>query len=133
MSSSVRPHAGAYSSVCASSTRDGRTGQSSGGGIDTNQAVAGISFTVAEGELVGYIGPNGAGKSTTVKLLTGILVPTAGDVRLCVLGPLAEGLARAGNGREGPLSRRDRVGAAIRAWRRALPPARTTPVARETS
>ncbi|MDQ5852960.1 MAG: ATP-binding cassette domain-containing protein, partial [Chloroflexota bacterium] len=48
---------------------------------------SGISFTVAEGELVGYIGPNGAGKSTTVKLLTGILVPTAGDVRVAGLVP----------------------------------------------
>ena len=54
---------------------------------DTKQAVAEISFTVAEGELVGYIGPNGAGKSTTVKLLTGILVPTAGDVRVAGLVP----------------------------------------------
>ena len=35
-------------------------------------AVDGISFTVARGEMVGYIGPNGAGKSTTIKMLTGI-------------------------------------------------------------
>ena len=41
-----------------------------------------ISFTVAEGELVGYIGPNGAGKSTTVKVLSGILVPDGGNVRV---------------------------------------------------
>ena len=52
-----------------------------------NQAVAGITFTIGEGELVGYIGPNGAGKSTTVKLLTGILVPTSGDVRVAGLVP----------------------------------------------
>ncbi len=54
---------------------------------DTKQAVTGITFTVAEGELVGYIGPNGAGKSTTIKLLTGILVPTSGDVRVAGLIP----------------------------------------------
>ena len=41
-------------------------------------ALAGIDFTIEESELVGYIGPNGAGKSTTVKILSGILVPTAG-------------------------------------------------------
>ncbi len=39
-----------------------------------------ISFTIDEGELVGYIGPNGAGKSTTVKILSGILVPSGGTV-----------------------------------------------------
>lgn len=41
-------------------------------------ALAGISFEIDAGELVGYIGPNGAGKSTTVKLLSGILVPDSG-------------------------------------------------------
>ncbi len=44
------------------------------------RAVDGISFRIAPGELVGYIGPNGSGKSTTIKMLTGILVPTAGEV-----------------------------------------------------
>jgi len=44
----------------------------------TINALDGISFTVAPGELVGYIGPNGAGKSTTVKVLSGILVPDSG-------------------------------------------------------
>ena len=43
-------------------------------------AVAGISFAVAAGEMVGYIGPNGAGKSTTMKMLTGILTPSAGRI-----------------------------------------------------
>src|SRR3954451_7907254 len=51
------------------------------------QAVADISFTVQEGELVGYLGPNGAGKSTTIKLLTGILVPTSGRVTVAGLVP----------------------------------------------
>jgi ABC-2 type transport system ATP-binding protein len=51
------------------------------------RAVDGISFDVAAGEVVGYIGPNGAGKSTTIKMLTGILVPTAGAVRVDGLDP----------------------------------------------
>lgn len=45
-------------------------------------AVAEISFTVEGGELLGYIGPNGAGKSTSIKMLTGILKPTSGDMRV---------------------------------------------------
>lgn len=44
------------------------------------QAVENVSFTVARGEIVGYLGPNGAGKSTTIKMLTGILVPSSGSV-----------------------------------------------------
>lgn len=43
-------------------------------------AVDGVSFRVAAGEMVGYIGPNGAGKSTTIKMLTGILVPSGGHI-----------------------------------------------------
>lgn len=43
-------------------------------------AVNGVSFSIDEGEMVGYIGPNGAGKSTTIKMLTGILVPTSGTM-----------------------------------------------------
>ncbi len=50
-------------------------------------AVQDISFTIGQGEVVGYLGPNGAGKSTTIKILTGILLPTAGDVRVCGLNP----------------------------------------------
>jgi ABC-2 type transport system ATP-binding protein len=46
------------------------------------RAVDGISFDIARGELVGYIGPNGAGKSTTIKMLTGLLVPTRGDLQV---------------------------------------------------
>jgi len=45
------------------------------------RAVDRIRFEIRPGEMVGYIGPNGAGKSTTIKMLTGILVPTSGDVR----------------------------------------------------
>jgi len=51
------------------------------------RAVHDLSFTVRPGEMVGYIGPNGAGKSTTVKMLTGILVPTGGRVRVAGLDP----------------------------------------------
>lgn len=43
-------------------------------------AVKGINFSIEEGELVGYIGENGAGKSTTIKMLTGLLTPTSGDI-----------------------------------------------------
>lgn len=46
------------------------------------RAVDGISFTVEPGELLGYLGPNGAGKSTTLKVLTGLLVPTSGETRV---------------------------------------------------
>jgi ABC-2 type transport system ATP-binding protein len=45
-------------------------------------AVEGISFEVEAGAMVGYIGPNGAGKSTTMKMLTGILVPSEGRIRV---------------------------------------------------
>jgi ABC-2 type transport system ATP-binding protein len=46
------------------------------------KALAGVSFSVRAGELVGYIGPNGAGKSTTIKILAGILVPDGGRVEI---------------------------------------------------
>jgi ABC-2 type transport system ATP-binding protein len=51
------------------------------------RAVDGISFRVDRGELLGYLGPNGAGKSTTIKMLTGILVPTSGRVSVAGLEP----------------------------------------------
>ena len=50
-------------------------------------AVSGIDLHIERGAMVGYIGPNGAGKSTTIKMLTGILVPTAGRVRVDGLEP----------------------------------------------
>jgi ABC-2 type transport system ATP-binding protein len=50
-------------------------------------AVNNISFSVSEGEMVGYIGPNGAGKSTTIKMLTGILVPTSGEATVAGITP----------------------------------------------
>ncbi len=50
-------------------------------------AVHDLDFQVEAGEMVGYIGPNGAGKSTTIKMLTGILVPTGGHLRVAGLEP----------------------------------------------
>lgn len=50
----------------------------------------GISFQVARGEMVGYIGPNGAGKSTTIKMLTGILTPSGGRLRVAGIDPSRE-------------------------------------------
>ena len=44
------------------------------------KAVDDITFSIDQGELVGYLGPNGAGKSTTIKMLTGLLVPTNGEI-----------------------------------------------------
>lgn len=53
-------------------------------------AVDDLTFDIADGAAVGYIGANGAGKSTTIKMLTGILVPTAGDVSTCGLHPTTQ-------------------------------------------
>lgn len=54
------------------------------------KAVDGLSFDIPEGAAVGYIGANGAGKSTTIKMLTGILVPTDGDVTTCGMQPIRQ-------------------------------------------
>ncbi|MBL6983424.1 MAG: ATP-binding cassette domain-containing protein [Anaerolineales bacterium] len=54
------------------------------------RAVDEISFNIQAGELVGYIGPNGAGKSTTIKMLTGLLVPTSGELLVNNLVPWKE-------------------------------------------
>lgn len=53
-------------------------------------AVDGISFSVEEGEALAFIGPNGAGKSTTIKMLTGILYPTSGDIKVLDMNPSKE-------------------------------------------
>jgi len=57
------------------------------------RAVDGLCFSIEAGELVGYLGPNGAGKSTTIKMLTGILVPTSGTVTVNGRVPWRERLA----------------------------------------
>ena len=58
-------------------------------------AVKDVSFTIEPGEIVGYIGVNGAGKSTTIKMLTGILVPTGGQVSVLGRDPHRERVANA--------------------------------------
>ncbi len=50
-------------------------------------AVSGVEFTLEEGELLAFIGPNGAGKSTTIKMLTGILFPSAGEATVLGFTP----------------------------------------------
>jgi len=51
------------------------------------EAVKGINCSVRKGEIVGFIGPNGAGKSTTIKMMTGIMYPTAGEIFINGLSP----------------------------------------------
>ena len=51
------------------------------------KAVDGISFSIDEGELIGFIGPNGAGKTTTLKVLSGLLYPTSGEVKVLGFKP----------------------------------------------
>jgi ABC-2 type transport system ATP-binding protein len=53
-------------------------------------AVDGIDLRVEQGETLGYLGPNGAGKSTTLKMLTGVLTPSAGRIRVCGLVPVPQ-------------------------------------------
>jgi ABC-2 type transport system ATP-binding protein len=53
-------------------------------------AVDGIDLRVEQGETLGYLGPNGAGKSTTLKMLTGVLSPTSGQISVCGLVPVPQ-------------------------------------------
>jgi ABC-2 type transport system ATP-binding protein len=62
----------------------------------TVDALKGISFALADGELLGLIGPNGAGKSTTIKILCGILEPTAGHCEVGGLVPWRERIRHVG-------------------------------------
>src|SRR5712691_7834310 len=70
-------HAGPFGAIRTLFTRE----------YTVKRAVDDISFTVERGELTGYIGPNGAGKSTTIKMLTGILEPTTGDIEVAGVVP----------------------------------------------
>lgn len=54
---------------------------------ETVRVLHNINFDIKEGEFVGYVGPNGAGKSTTIKILTGVLTPTRGEVSVCGFVP----------------------------------------------
>ncbi len=70
--------------------RIAKTGKGIGGAIKSlfhreytvKEAVRHVDFSVKKGEIVGYIGPNGAGKSTTLKMLSGILIPSSGTVQV---------------------------------------------------
>lgn len=61
------------------------------------KAVDGVTFTIQDGEIVGYIGPNGAGKSTTIKMLCGILTPTSGEIYVDGVIPTKERIKNAYN------------------------------------
>ncbi|HEX4183260.1 MAG TPA: ATP-binding cassette domain-containing protein [Caulobacteraceae bacterium] len=62
----------------------------------TVEALKHVSFSLDEGELLGFIGPNGAGKSTTIKILSGILTPTSGTCEVCGLTPWKDRIAHVG-------------------------------------
>lgn len=57
------------------------------------QAVKGISFSVDKGEVLGFLGPNGAGKTTSMRMITGYLPPTAGDITVCDVNVLENPIA----------------------------------------
>ena len=59
-----------------------KLGKSFGSGRKKNQALHGLSLTIAQGEIFGFLGPNGAGKSTTIKLLLHFLKPDSGNLRI---------------------------------------------------
>jgi ABC-2 type transport system ATP-binding protein len=61
------------------------------------KAVDDVSFSIAKGEVIGYIGANGAGKSTTIKMLTGILTPTSGEVTVDGVIPYKDRIINARN------------------------------------
>ena len=54
------------------------------------KAVDDVSLSVEKGEIIGYLGPNGAGKSTTIKMMTGVLEPSSGEIKVNDLVPYKE-------------------------------------------
>lgn len=54
------------------------------------KAVQNVNFSVDKGEIIAFIGPNGAGKSTTIKMLTGILFPDKGDIKILGIDPIKD-------------------------------------------
>lgn len=64
---------------------------------EEKQAVKDVSFSITKGEIVGYLGPNGAGKSTTMKMLSGILVPSSGEVNVLGIEPHKDRVKNAKN------------------------------------
>lgn len=57
---------------------------------EVKEAVKNVSFSVENGEIIGYLGPNGSGKSTTIKMLSGILVPTSGTITVNGMDPIKD-------------------------------------------
>ena len=55
--------------------------------FEETRAADGVSFSIKEGELVGFLGPNGAGKTTTLKMLSGLIYPTSGSARVAGFDP----------------------------------------------
>lgn len=64
---------------------------------ETIQALSNISFTIDDGEMVGYIGPNGAGKSTTIKIMCGVLTPDSGTCNIDGRTPWKNRIEHVGN------------------------------------
>ena len=58
--------------------------------FEIKKAVDNISFEIKKGEIIGFLGPNGAGKSTTIKMLTGILKPSSGTIRVLGYDPFVQ-------------------------------------------
>lgn len=57
---------------------------------ETVKVIKGIDLSITEGEKVGYVGLNGAGKSTTIKMLTGLIKPTGGEISILGFNPFEE-------------------------------------------